>query len=297
MTSFEKFRDQLLDVADEDGVFKTPLSRVGVYRTSKKAACHQCLYEPALVFVAQGEKCCHLNGESYTYTPENYFVTSVPMPVQAEVLKASEEHPLVATILLLDLAELGELILELDEEDLPPQPQERGIYTSAVQERQLDAFVRLFEAMKSEQEARILGPQICREIVYLTLTDPKGGGLKAMARRHNASIRIARVLKVIHEDPKCPLDVPQMAAMAQMSQSGFFAAFKALTSMSPVQYQKSIRLHQARNLILNEGLLVSDAAYRVGYSTASQFSRDYARFFDKTARQDLAETQAQAVAL
>lgn len=296
MTAFDNFRDRAFAFSQEDGFRSAFLPRFGVYRASERTACQQSLYDPIIVFAAQGAKRCHLNGETFTYSPENYFVTAVPLPLRSEVLQASHEQPFVAAILKLDMAELGDLILELGEDGSDMQHSARGVYTAPVSERQLDALVRLFDAVKSERDARILGPQICREIVYLTLTGSDGGRLMAMARRHGASVRIARVLKVIHEDPKRILDVPQMAAMAQMSQSAFFVAFKALTSMSPVQYQKSLRLHLARSLILNEGILISDAAYRVGYSTASQFSRDYARFFDKTARQDIADSTGPVVA-
>lgn len=291
-----RLRDYTLSHAPTDGLHSTLLPRVKVYRASNVTACQPCLYDPAIIFVTQGSKRCYLNGDSFQFGDHNYFVVTVPLPLESEILQASEEAPFLAAALTIDMAELGDLIISLYDGEERAVSTQRGAYTASLSHRHEDALLRLFQALENEQDARILGPQICREVLYLALVGENGDSLFAMARMHGASTRIARVLKVIHENPQQALDVPQMAAMAQMSKSAFFAAFKDVTSMSPVQYQKSIRLHMARNLILNEGLLVSDAAYRVGYSTASQFSRDYARFFEKTARQDLAETTGGVIA-
>lgn len=233
------------------------------------------MYEPMIYIMGQGRKRGFLGGETLRYDPDNYLVLSVPVPLECE-FEATPEEPILAVKIAVEPTMLLEMLVDLEE---PNGSIPRGIYATPLTTELSGAVIRLLECMRSPSDSRVLGRQTVREIVYRVLRGEQGGALRAMASRNDQFMRIARVLRHIHSDYSRPLATEEMARLAGMSVSTFHSNFKAVTATSPLQYVKSIRLHRARVLMVQAEHNASSAAAAVGYESASQFGREFKRFF------------------
>jgi AraC-like DNA-binding protein len=252
------------------------------------------VYEPCVIIVAQGRKQAYIGGRVYTYDAHNYLIASVPMPVQSQVRIASATAPFLSMSVAIDMALLSEMILEMDEGPRPLGGLQSGLSASPLPPVFYEAAVRLVRAAADPTDRKILGPLYLREILYRSLAGPQGDFLRAIALRHGQQHRIARVLTLMHTSFHETLDVPALAEAADMSVSTFHHNFKAVTALSPLQYLKSIRLHKARSLMLYEALSAAEAAFRVGYGSASQFSREFRRMFGRPPTEEIARYQCLA---
>lgn len=287
---------ELLDtLATGEGLSPSILDGVRFMRSDRHTPPIPIVYDPCIVIVGQGRKIGYLGDQVYTYDPYNYLVLSVSLPFVCET-KASPEEPLLAVSVRVDPATLGELLLEMDDDSAVSGPVPRGIYSTPLTGELIDATVRLLECLRSPVDSRILGPQTMREIIYRVLCGEQGGALRAVAARHSRFSQVARVLSRIHTEYQHELNIEALAREAGMSVSTFHHNFKAVTSASPLQYLKSIRLHKARMLMIQDGLNASTAAVRVGYESASQFSREYKRFFGSSPAEDALKTRAMGAA-
>lgn len=289
----ERLVSLLRELASTEGVTQSPLNAVRVMMAREPRACAPVVYEPSIVIIGQGRKRGYLGDRVYTYDANNYLVLSVPLPFECET-EATPEEPLLGLSVRVDPGMLGELLMEMDEEVVLSGELPRGIYATPLTRELTGAAVRLLECLRSPVESRILGPQIVREITYRVLRGEQGGALRAVAARNGRFSRIARVLRRIHTEFESEFDVESMAKEVNMSVSAFHHNFKAVTSVSPLQYLKSIRLHKARLLMVQEGLNVGIAADRVGYESASQFSREYKRLFGSSPAEEAARLRAGA---
>jgi AraC-like DNA-binding protein len=262
-----------------DGIHPTPIDGVQLMRASQPIPRSQVLYEPGIVIVGQGRKRGYLGDRVFTYDAHNYLVLSVPLPFECET-EASPEGPMLAVSIRVDLAVLGELLMKMDGAhggSTPAMPQ--GIYSTKLDIKLSEAAVRLLECLANPDETKILGPQVVREITYRVLCGEQGGALRAAAALHSRFGQVNRTVQRIHTEYARDLTVEELAETAGMSASAFHQNFKAVTSTSPLQYLKSIRLHKARMLMVHEGLRAGIAAERVGYESSSQFSREFKRLF------------------
>lgn len=273
-------------LARQEGLNATHLEAVRLIRTSESQPRAPIVYEPGIIIVAQGRKRVFLGEQALSYDPNNYLVLSVPLPLECETI-ASPEAPLLAVSIRTDPAQLGELLIEMEDEE-PGPGLVQGIYATALTEDLACATQRLLECLAAERDSRILGPSIVREILYRVLCGEQGGALRAVAARHGRFGQIARVLKHLHSSYAEEQDIESLARAANMSVSNFHHSFKAVTSTSPLQYLKSLRLHKARVLMHQQGLSAAAAADRVGYASASQFSREFKRFFGSSPAADAA---------
>ena len=251
---------------------------------------HPIVYSPRIVIVARGSKCVWLGDESYVYDANNYLVLSAPMPMECATT-ASEEEPLLGLVISIDPIMVGELLLEMG--DLPGAEPAKCVSSSALTEDVIDAAERLARALASPLDARVLGPGIVREIIYRVLRSENGDVLRLATTNASRFGHIARVLRRIHEEYASELDVTSLAREANMGTSTFHHAFREVTATSPVQYVKQVRLHRARTLLAAQGASAQDAARRVGYASASQFSREYRRMFGVSPAADRAAVTAQ----
>lgn len=273
----ERVAELLGMLAVTEGVSPSRLDGVRLVRASRSKLRVPIVYEPSIIIVGQGRKRVYLGDQCYIYDPYNYLVLSVPLPLECET-EATPEKPLLAISIKVDPVMLGELLMEMDEGGEVPGTV-CGIYSTALTDELASATIRLLECLRSPIESRVLGPQLVREITFRVLRGEQGGALRAVAARHSRFGQIARVLRRVHQEYHRELDVETLAREANMSVSTFHHNFKAVTATSPLQYLKSIRLHKARLLMVQDGLNASIVAERVGYLSASQFSRDYKRFF------------------
>jgi AraC-like DNA-binding protein len=282
-----RLAELLKDLVQSQGLSASLIREVRFIREDQPRAREPMVYEPSIIILAQGRMRVYLGDQVYTYDPHNYMVLSVPLPFECET-EASAEHPLLAVAITVDPAVLGELLMEMEDSCRAPSIV-GAVYSTPLTEDLACATERLLECLQSAMDSRILGQDIVREMTYRVLCGEQGGALRALAARHSRFGQIARVLRRVHQEYERELDVESLARDANMSVSNFHHNFKAVTSTSPLQYLKSIRLHKARILMRQDGLNASSAAARVGYVSLSQFSREFKRFFGVSPANDTAQ--------
>lgn len=268
----------LSELAGGEGFSPSRLPGVRFMRSMQAVPRARVAYEPSIVIVAQGRKRGHLGGQVFTYDANNYLVLAVPLPFECET-EGSPEEPLLGVSIGVTPGTVAELLLAMD--STPPSNGERpqAMQAAPLDEALGNATLRLLECLCSANDARVLGPQIVREIIYRVLLGGLGANLRALAAPHSHFGQISRALQRIHADYARMPDITTLAREAGMSASTFHAHFKAVTTSAPLQYVKNVRLHKARMLMVNEGASAGEAALRVGYESASQFSREFKRFF------------------
>jgi AraC-like DNA-binding protein len=270
----------------QEGCNSTSVAGLTLYRISRSLPRHAAVYEPWIIIIAQGSKRVYFSGDVYIYDADNYLVTAVPMPVECEIPHAGPQNPVLLLAIAVDPLMIGELLLDMDGESPSPQSVPRGLYASPLTQPLRDAAVRLLDCLRSPIDSKVLGPQFVREIVYRVLQAKGGEALRALAARDTHFGQISRVLDHLHREYAEATDVGSLARQARMSPSTFHQKFRAVTSMSPLQYLKSVRLGKARLLMVQDGRTASAAAFAVGYESASQFCREYKRRFGVSPGQD-----------
>jgi AraC-like DNA-binding protein len=268
--------------APQEGRTQSSWPGLSFFRASRPSARIPVVYEPCICVVAQGSKRAFLGDRVYTYDPQNYLVLSVPLPAESEIVEASPEEPFLSLALQVDVSALSALLLEMASGDPPPawrQPARPGIFVSQMSQDLSGSVMRLLTALGHPLDRRILAPLAVREVLYHVLSGEQGDVLRSVALQDSRSHRIAQVLRFLSTHFEEPLEISTIARAAFMSPSTLHHTFKEVTSVSPLQYLKQIRLHHARLLMLNEGLSAGEAAHRVGYGSPSQFSREFKRLF------------------
>jgi AraC-like DNA-binding protein len=278
-------------LAPNEGYTQSALESVRFMRSNRPLGRTPVLYEPSIVIVCQGRKLGFLGEEVYVYDAQHYLVLSVPLPFSTET-EASELEPMLAVSLRLDLTDLADLILAIDQSGVHHQGTPLGIVSTPLGGDLADATVRLLKAMMSPLDAQVLGPAIVREICYRVLVGERGAAMRAALAHQGRFGRVAKALRRIHTDFAQPLDVSALADEAGMSVPAFHANFRAVTLTSPIQYIKSTRLHQARLMMIRDGLTAASASARVGYESPSQFSREFKRFFGRSPADEARDMRA-----
>jgi len=252
--------------------------------------------EPSLCVIAQGSKEYLLGESRYRYDPFHYFLVTVELPNISQVLEASRERPYLSLRLTLDPALVGEVMLEAGHEEPRDHTDARAIAVSQLDANLLDAFVRLTRLLDEPSDAQVLGPLITREIIYRLLVGEQGDRLRHLAILRGYTSSIARTVARLRHDFDQPLRIEQMAHELGISVSGLRQHFKAVMAMSPLQFQKQLRLQEARRLMLSEDLDAQAAAYRVGYNDASHFNREYKSLFGIPPMRDVQRLREEALA-
>lgn len=280
--------------APRDGVF--PLRLPGTYalRRSRIAAepVHATL-EPSLCVVAQGAKVMMLGREVLEYDPARMLVFSVPLPVSGQVTRASARDPYLGFKLDLDPVRVAELAARVYPRGLPRPADHRGLYVGPTTDAIVDAVVRLLELMVRPHDADLIGPLVIDEILIRLLQSPIGARVAQIGETTSGVHRMSRAVSWIRAHLAQPVTVEEMAASVHMRASSFHQRFKAVTTLSPLQYQKALRLHEARRLMLFQRMDASAACHRVGYLSASQFSREYARLFGNPPTKDITRLRSE----
>ncbi|WP_233452047.1 AraC family transcriptional regulator [Rubrobacter xylanophilus] len=269
----------------EDGAVDLP-GGLRLRRASSPTEPDHGVSSPALCVVAQGAKEVWLGDELYRYDADHYLVTAAALPIASRITEASEERPYLGVVLDLDPALIGSVMVEAGHA-VSGERAVRAFDVSPLDGGLLDAVVRLLRLLEEPEEARFLRPLVVREIVFRLLRGDQGARLRQIAIRDGHAHRIARAMERLREDLARPLRVEEIARELGMSTSSFHHHFKAVTAMSPLQFQKRLRLQEARRLMLGEGLDAAGAARRVGYRDPSHFSRDYRRLFGEPPARDV----------
>ncbi len=270
----------------EDGTVE-PLKGLHLNRASSPREPLHSVYDPVFCVIAQGSKEIFLSNERYLYDPFHYLLVTAELPLVGHVLDASKAQPYLSLRLELDPTLVGSVMVEAG--DVSPQNQAnvRAINVSSLDAGLLDAVVRLIRLLDTPAEAPFLAPLITREIIYRLWKGEQGDRLRYITALNGYTPHIARAIERLHQDFDQPLRIDRIARELGMSVSGFHHHFKAVTAMSPLQFQKRLRLQEARRLMVGEGLDAASAAFRVGYHDAAYFNREYKSLFGLPPMRDM----------
>jgi len=265
----------------------TAVPGLALYRREKPTPCFHATYEPSLSVFVQGKKRVNLGGTEYLCDGSSFLLSSIDVPAVGQIVEASEQVPLLSMFLRLDMPTVREVI---GREDLP-EPQisvlSRGIAVGETTVGLLGACTRLIDLLDTPEDVPFLSHLIQREIIYRILRTPQGERLRAIATTGDLSHRTARAIAWLRANYAKPLHIEELAAIARMGVSTLHHQFRGLTAMSPLQYQKQLRLQTARQRMLMDGMDATSAAYEVGYESVSQFNREYSRFFGQPPMRDI----------
>jgi AraC-like DNA-binding protein len=271
----------------EDGKVATELPGLSLYRKSAPSECTSAAYEPELIVFVQGEKRINVGGTTLLCNGSTFLLTSIDMPVISQVTKASREEPILALMLKLEMQTVREILSQEEFHAAAVSSETLGMAVGKSSVELLDASSRLLDLLNTPQDIPFLSQLIQREVIYRLLRGPQGKHLRAIATLGEQSNRTARAVAWLKENYAKPLRVEDLASVAQMGVSTLHHHFRSLTAMSPLQYQKQLRLHTARVRMLTNGLDAASAAFEVGYESPSQFSREYRRFFGQPPIRDI----------
>jgi AraC-like DNA-binding protein len=270
-----------------DGVHATAIERVSLLRISQRNDPAPVVHAPAMCVIAQGAKQVMLADEVYLYDASRYLVVSVDLPVTAQVVQATPDTPYLCFRLDLDAGEIADLLLQSSVPAPGPQRASRGLYLSEASGSMLDAVLRLVRLLDTPEDIPALAPLAVREILYRSLRSEEGWRLRQIATPDSQTQRITRAIALLRTRFAEPLRIEELAREVHMSPSSLHHHFRAVTAMSPLQYQKQLRLQEARRLMLSENMDAATAGYHVGYESPSQFSREYSRLFGDSPARDL----------
>lgn len=275
----------------EDGTVE-PLTGIHLLRFSSPNEPLPSISEPAFSVIAQGSKELYLGEEHFRYDPYHYCLGTLELPVTSQIIEASKERPYLCFRLVLDPILVGSVMSELGHTGQPNSSDVKAINVSPLEADLLDAVVRLVRLIENPDEAQVLAPLIKREIVYRLLMGKQGDRLRHIAILSGYIPPIARAIERLREDIDRPLRIDSIAREVGMSISGFHHHFKAVTAMSPLQFQKRLRLQEARRLMLGDGLDAASAASRVGYHNAAHFNREYKSLYGLPPMRDVERLRA-----
>jgi AraC-like DNA-binding protein len=266
---------------------ETAVPGLSLFRRDEPTGPISGMYEPSICLMAQGAKRVLLGDDTFVYDARHYLITSVHLPTVVQIIEASRERPCLGLVMKLDLREMSQMMAD---SNLPPprtQQSNRGMATGEVTLPLLTAFQRLVDLLDEDKDIPILAPIIQREIIYRLLVGDQGTRLRQIASAGSQSHQVGRAIDWLKGNYTQPLRIDDLATQVNMSTSTFHHHFRALTAMSPLQYQKTLRLNEARRLMLTECLDAATAAFQVGYESPSQFSREYGRLFGAPPLRDI----------
>ncbi len=244
-------------------------------------------HNPSICLIAQGKKRVLLGEDSFTYDTNHFLISSVNLPITANIVEATEEAPYLGLIMELDLQEISQLIVDSELSFNSSKEAQKGIAVGELSAYLQDAFIRLMALLDEPENIKILAPVIKREIFYRLLMTEQGARLNQIVTTGSHSHQIAKAIDWLKNNFVKPLSVGDLAAYSGMSKSAFYTHFRSMTSMTPLQFQKKLRLSEARRLMLTENLDAMATTFKVGYESPSQFSREYSRLFGAPPSKDI----------
>lgn len=269
-------------LAHKEGFNDTSIKGVRIYKASQYQPRQPLCYEQGAIIVGQGTKRVFLGSKVYEYNPDNYLVLSVPLPAECET-EASRDTPMLSLAVDFEIGVLNRIITQMDQHldtvRLERKENHTGLFVSRTTPEIRNAALRLLQALQSPVESAVIGPGIVHELIFRIISGENASSLYALAIQNTNLARVDKALKLIHGSYRDPLEVGKLAGLVNMSPSAFHRAFKEVTSSSPIQYLKKIRLDKARNLLSERGVRVNEAAMEVGYESVTQFSREFKRYF------------------
>lgn len=274
-----------------EGILATEINGVELFRFEEPVSCASGVFEPCICFVIQGDMKIQLGDHEITHSAMAYMASSVHLPVMRRVTEASRERPFIGAKLKVDPQEVANLLVELGDKApplaAPDSCPECGLSIAQMDEQMQYALYRLLNLLNSPRDIAILAPSIRREIIYRALIGEMGSRMRQFSAIDSQSHRISNVISILKDQYTKPLRIRELAEAVNMSESTLYHNFKQVTHMSPLQFQKKLRLLEARRLMLVEGIEAATASYRVGYESPSHFSREYSRLFGAPPKADV----------
>lgn len=270
-----------------EGLFPTPVDGLNIVRSFQEMMPMRQLYRPSLCVVLQGAKQIHFGEDMLDYGAMECLVVSVELPASGRIARASPDKPFIGVTIDFDVTTMRDVLEQLETPPIPVANAGPCVFVGQVDEPLAECVLRLIRMAQTPKSIPILYPSVMRDICYWLLSGPHGGELYKLALPDSNIERVVKAINLLHVNFAQTLRVEQLADAASMSPSSFHQHFKALTSMTPLQFQKQLRLLEARRLMVAEATNVANAAYQVGYESASQFSRDYSRTFGLAPKQDV----------
>lgn len=293
-TSRHALAERIIRWTANNDRLETAIPGLGLRRYEDPTEPANYLHDPSVCLVVQGAKRVLLGNEEFVYDANHFLITSVGLPVVAHVTEASKDAPLLGLIMKLDLRVVSQLLVDGDLPVHRVQQSPRGMAVSEVSPALLNAFIRLIDLLEEPTDIPILAPLLQREIVYRLLVGGQGMHLRQIATTGSHGHLVTKALDWLRENFSKPLRVEELASRAGMSPSTFHHHFRSMTAMSPLQFQKWMRLHEARRLMLSKNQDATTAAFMVGYESPSQFSREYKRQFGAPPLRDIKNLQVGA---
>lgn len=287
----EELIARMMRAVPEDGTLE-PFPGFRFSRLSKPIESVHSVYKPSFCFVVQGRKKALLGEEVFQYDPGNYLIFTVDLPVIFQIEEASAENPYLGFVIHLDPAQVAEVLMESGIESKKSDDATKAIDVSRVDLHLLDAVVRLVRLLENPGDYKVLAPLVTKEIIYRLLTGGQGARLGHLLASAGDTRRISKAIGHLREHFDEPLKIENIAREIGMSVSGFHHHFKSVTAMSPLQFQKQIRLQEARRLMLGENIDAANAGFRVGYEDPAYFSRDYKKLFGAPPQRDIANLRS-----
>ncbi len=280
-------RREVAQAMPDDGYLFGRLPGVAFTRASAPQKAHQCFYQPMVALVLQGRKQSLIGGVSLDYGPGEAAVVALDLPGVYHITNAAPDAPFLSVSLRLDRQIIADLLTQMPAASGTAAASSATVIQAAADTALLDAFLRLSSLASAPEDVAVMAPLLTREIHYRLLTGPMGDGLRRFCANEAQTPQVVKSIVWLREHFREPIDIAALASMAAMAPSTFHKHFKALTSLSPIQFQKRLRLHEAQRLMLSEGKNVEAASYAVGYESASQFSREYKRLFGAAPGNDI----------
>lgn len=277
-----QFQQALTQHAIQDGFTPSLMSNFGVFRASQQQTKNHAFYQPFICLMGQGVKRCHVGDHAYTYETGDFFINFLPTPVTSEILQADDKTPMLSGLLEINLVSLADMVLRIERCEKHTKAYSKeglsSLMVGKADDRLLALFNKLIDISYHPLDAKILGEAVVDEIYYRILTSEYGDALRHLLNQYGGIQPISRAITYIHDHPNRMIQVQELAEIANMSKTRFFNAFKQVMHVPPMQYIKSSKLQKAR-LLLKQGLSATETSFQVGYSSFSQFSREYKRFY------------------
>ncbi len=289
-----KLRRILYNQTPQDGTFSQRIPGLHINRYSNREMnIMKTFFLPSLLIVAQGKKTVTLGKESYEVGSSQMLMFPVSLPIALQTTQASISKPFLSVGLELSPQKISELVLKVYPNGLPTIRQRSAVYLSYADSGIINAVIRLVECLKSPSDTNLLAPLVLEEILIRILRSKIGVMVAEMGFADSSIQRVGKAISWLRDNFKEQIKITDLAQLVHMSESSFHEHFKSVTSMSPLQYQKALRLHEAKNLMISQSMDAGTAGQLVGYSSDSQFSRDYNRFFGKPPKKDIASLRQQ----
>lgn len=287
--TLNKLKDTIAQLTENGELYTTDINGLSLFRRSSPTEAFKVMYEPSLCVIVQGKKQVSLGTETFAYDKSEYLFTSIHVPTIAQVIKASDAEPYLGLRLKLDYHEVAQMIIEHNLNIPSKKKLSDTMATGKMSEPIANSLLRMVSLLNHKEDIPILAPLIQKELIYYLLISEQGWSLREIVTMGSQSQQITKTIDWLRDNYAKNIHIQELASMTGMSISTFHEHFRNLTKLSPLQFQKQLRLQEARQLMFHNHHNAADAAFRVGYESPSQFSREYRRFFGDTPLKDISK--------